>query len=200
MFTSACALLFALGYKTLNIDVRTVFHTLTYSDAVKAAIDLRIRESDNLFTVALLAIGALLGLLVAKPDEVHLTLKDRPELLMFLSALVLLFSSTLCHELYTTAVSEACFSGKQDRYESEGIDALAPNTKIDAVVSSPAVPAAAPHPEFVESRLTIEDLRDPAIQYLLQGQLVFVLLGLAVSACTFLSARFIKGGQTNATP
>lgn len=183
---AALSIIFALGYKIVRIEALTAFSTVPFSDAVKAGMDLKVQESDTLFTVGLILVGGLLGLLAAKPDEARVTLQDRPEIVMFLAAIVLVFSSMICHELYSDAVSEAYFRASQDRYTTADAQQLSPTTKLDAVPSDKS------DPWFIESRITIQDLRDPSIEYLLRGQLVFVIFGLLVSACTLLSARFLK--------
>jgi hypothetical protein len=88
---AALSIIFALGYKIVRIEALTAFSTVPFSDAVKAGMDLKVQESDTLFTVGLILVGGLLGLLAAKPDEARVTLQDRPEIVMFLAAIVLVF-------------------------------------------------------------------------------------------------------------
>lgn len=101
----------------------------------------------------------------------------------------------ICHEFYSTSVSEVCFRASSDRYITyTGPGDLNKNTKIDA--SFAPLTSGQPNQTFVESKVTIEDIRDPGVEYLLHGQLIFMLLGMTSSACTLLSARFLKG-QSN---
>lgn len=92
LLVSMGSLVVSFAYKFSKIDTRFTFSTVLFTDAVKSRIEIKTHESENLFTVTIVIIGGLLGLLAAKPDEVLVTLEDRPELLMFMGALVLLFS------------------------------------------------------------------------------------------------------------
>jgi len=179
----------AVGYKKANVDPERIFRGITFNDLVKAGMDVKTHESETLFTVSLVVIGGLLGMLFAKPDEARIALEGRPELLMFICALFLLLISMLCHEWYTDAVAENCFTAHQDRYSTSiadgRYDAMAKDTKIDAVVTQPS-------PALIESRLTVEDIRDPSIEYLLKDQFLFLIFGIVISGLALFCARFLK--------
>lgn len=186
------SLIFALFYKAFDIDQRTTYQAVIANDAVKSAIDLKAHESASFFELSLLIAGALLGLMLAKPDEVRLTLEDKQELAMFVSACLLLVSSMLAHSLYSSAVTEVCLNARTDRQVSalEPAQELNPDWKIEAMLPNPSDPARS---YAIESKLSMEDPRDPAIEYLLQGQLLFLLLGAAAAGMTLISARYLKG-------
>ena len=182
------ALYSAVNYKKANVDPQKIFRPIAFNDPVKAAMDVKTHESETLLTLSLVVIGGLLAMLFAKPDEAR-TVNGHPELLMFFCALFLLIVSMLCHERYTDAVADSYLAAHPDRYATSiaggQYDAVRKDTKIDAVVAGPA-------PALIESKLTVMDIRDPSIEYLLQNQFLFLILGIVVSGLTLFCARFLK--------
>jgi hypothetical protein len=189
VMVSGFALLLAIGFKALRIDRILFFSTVVYNDLTKSAIDLKVHESNSYFDLSLLVTGALIGLMLAKPDEARITLKDKPELLMFIASGMLLLSSMLCHATYLTGITEACMDARFDRQ----VTAFNPKSEQDSHWKTETVIGGSSTPVYtIESKLTMEDIRDPGIEYLLKGQTLFVLLGTALSALTILSAKFLK--------
>lgn len=112
---SLLALLAAIAFKAIRIDQILLYSTAVYNELTKSAMDLKIHESNSYFDLSLLVVGALIGLILAKPEEARITLRDTPELLMFIASGVLLLSSMLCHVSYLTSVTEACMKARFDR-------------------------------------------------------------------------------------
>ena len=75
------------------------------TDLLKAAIDLKLEQSKSEFQLALVMMGALWGLMIAKKDEARIVLSDRPELLMFCCASVLLICSCISHFVYVDNIA-----------------------------------------------------------------------------------------------
>jgi hypothetical protein len=190
---SILALGLALGHKYLEIDTRFRFNALVYTELTKSGIDIKVGESDKLLDVALIFLGALAGLILAKPNEAKVTLRDRPEMLMFLSSVILLSSSVLCHDGYLSAVADVCFQAKVDRANTYLSSESQPTRdwKVETTVSqSPPL-----QPYAIESQLTMEDVRDPAVEYLLQGQTWFLAFGAIISCMVLVSANLLKESQ-----
>ena len=191
------ALALAIGHKYLQIDTLQRFKALVYTDLTKSGIDLETGESDKFFDVTLVFLGTLAGLVLAKPTEAKVTLKDKPELLMFISAVLLLISSALCHVFYSSAVSDVLLTAKTDRAkilltpESQPD----PNWKMETVVTS----ASSGPPYAIETQMVLEDIRDPGIEYLLTGQEWFLVFGAALAGMVLLSANLLKEAN-NAAP
>jgi len=191
---SLIALLAAIAFKAIRIDQILLYSTAVYNELTKSAMDLKIHESNSYFDLSLLVVGALIGLILAKPEEARITLRDTPELLMFIASGVLLLSSMLCHVSYLTSVTEACMNARFDRQ----VTAFNPGSEQNKEWKTEAVIAGSSSPVYtIENKLTMEDIRDPGIEYLLKGQTIFVLLGTALSALTILSAKFLKETPTN---
>jgi hypothetical protein len=188
---SVLALALALGYKSLRLNERFRYHILVYTELTKSGIDLKSGESDKLADVTLILLGSLAGLVLAKPDEAKLTLQDKPELLMFISALALLLSSTIFHESYISSIADDVYlQGSADRTNRDvSLDEQPPPDWRSEGVVTPAPPAA---PFSIEYQLSVEDPRDPALDYLLQGQLWFFLVGTVLAGMTLGSAQLLK--------
>jgi hypothetical protein len=187
---SLAALALAIGHKYLDIDPQNRFHVLVYTDLTKSGIDLKTAESDKFLDVTLILIGTLAGLILAKPEEAKVTLEDKPELIMFVSALLLLLSSVMCHQFYLSAVSNVFLEARMDRANTSLSLNVEPTQdwKTEAAV----VPSQPDTPYSIESQLTLEDVRDPAVEYLLKGQIWFLLSGAILSIMALVSANLLK--------
>jgi hypothetical protein len=78
-----------------------------FNELTKAAIELRLDQAKTLTQLGLLALGALWALVISKKDEAGITLRDRPELLMFVEACLSLLLSFASYTFYATGVSDA---------------------------------------------------------------------------------------------
>jgi hypothetical protein len=187
---SIVALALAIGYKYLEVDTRWRFHTLVYTELTKSGIDLNTGESDKFFDVTLVLLGTLAGLVLAKPKEAKMTLEDKPELLMFISAVMLLISSSICHMLYLSAVSDVCFKAKTDRLITQVTPGSEPNPDWKPETVLTPVPSG---PQYVvETQLTLQDVRDPGVEYLLRGQTWFLVFGFILVCMVLVSANLLK--------
>jgi hypothetical protein len=190
LVVSVVAFLLAIAHKYVQIDPLIRFHILVYTELTKSGIDLKTNESEKLFDITLILIGGLVGLMLAKPNEARVTLRDKPELLMFISAMVVLCSSIICHEFYLTAVSDVYLQARVDRTASVpslGIQPT-PGWKTETVIT----PNPKDEPYAIEYQLTMEDVRDPAVEYLLKGQIWFLVFGTILSCIAFASANLLK--------
>ena len=75
------------------------------TDLLKAGIDLKVEQSRSEFHLALLALGALWGIMIAKKDEAVIVLSYRPELIMFSCASVILVASCVFHFWYVNSIA-----------------------------------------------------------------------------------------------
>jgi hypothetical protein len=107
---------------------------LPYNDATKAAVDIRVQQTNNLAEFALVALGALWALVIAKRDEASIGLRD-PELIMFLGPSCSLVLSGIWHEFYLDKLgyfyllgAKTCFSATEkclpDVFESKQLNML----------------------------------------------------------------------------
>ena len=85
----------------------------------------------------------------------------------------------------------------EDRFDRQ-VTAFNPAREQNQEWKTEAVIGGSSSPVYtIENKLTMEDIRDPGIEYLLKGQTIFFLLGTALSALTILSAKFLKETPTN---
>jgi len=77
-----------------------LLNEIPYNEATKAALDIRVQHTGNLFELTVLSLGALWALVIAKRDEARIAFGDRPELIMFVFASLSLLLSILWHEIY----------------------------------------------------------------------------------------------------
>jgi hypothetical protein len=74
-----------------QVDAQNLSYSdLPFNDATKASLQLRLDQSQSLFQLGLLIMGALWALIFAKAGEAKLVLSDTPELVMFACANVIL--------------------------------------------------------------------------------------------------------------
>lgn len=71
-----------------------------FNELTSESIKTQVEFSRSLFEVGLLVTGALWALIIAKKDEAGVVLDDHPELIMFISASLLLLLSLICHAMY----------------------------------------------------------------------------------------------------
>jgi hypothetical protein len=107
VLASLCLIVAGHWTKRANVDSSTSMETRPYNDATKAALDLRVDQAKSLFQLGILVAAAILGLLIAKPDEGRLALQDWPELVMLACGLTLLAFSLAFHTMYLDSISAA---------------------------------------------------------------------------------------------
>jgi hypothetical protein len=76
-----------------------------FNELIKAGIQLKIEQSRSEFQLALLVMGALWTVMLAKKDEARLVLSAIPELSMFCCANLLLLASAGYHFVYVEDIA-----------------------------------------------------------------------------------------------
>lgn len=117
----------ALVFATLGFTVYSLYTTspaegledIKFNELTNESIKGRVEFSRSLFQVTLLITAALWGLIIAKKDEAGIVFKDRPELVMFLCASLLLLSSLVDHSLYLHFVSRIYSIAGQAYYKED---------------------------------------------------------------------------------
>jgi hypothetical protein len=105
---AAFSVILALGifvYTAHSWEKVRVVKDREVNNLVLAGIELKVEQSRSEFQLALLVMGALWTVMLAKKDEARLVLSAAPELVMFLCANVLLLSSAVYHFLYVEDIS-----------------------------------------------------------------------------------------------
>src|SRR5437016_4043740 len=94
-----------IAYVVTTSQPSTVVRDLQANDLLKSAIQIKVEQSRSEFQLALLMLGALWALLIAKKDEANIVLSDWPELLMFGVASLLLLASCAAHFFYVDNIA-----------------------------------------------------------------------------------------------
>jgi hypothetical protein len=91
----------------------TAIRSVPYNEAVQSAVNLLVEQSTSWSQVALLLLGALAALWIAKKDEAGLALKPQnwPEIVMWLAGVGLLVASVYCHNEYLDGLAAALQAG-----------------------------------------------------------------------------------------
>lgn len=76
-----------------------------FNEALKESVQIRLGISSNLFQLTALITGALWGVVIAKEDESGIVFADRPEIIMFFCASLLLLTSLLSYIIYSYRIS-----------------------------------------------------------------------------------------------
>lgn len=95
-----------LGYTAFSWEDVRIVEDREFNELIKAGIQLKVEQSRSEFHLALLVMGALWTLIVAKKDEAALVLASvTPELFMFCCANLLLLMSAVYHLLYVEDIA-----------------------------------------------------------------------------------------------
>lgn len=94
-----------LGYTAFSWEDVRIVKDKEFNELIKAGIQLKVEQSRGEFQLALLVMGALWTLIVAKKDEARLVLSDWPEVWMFVGANLLLLMSSIYHFLYVEDIA-----------------------------------------------------------------------------------------------
>jgi hypothetical protein len=109
----------AAAIASIGVVAESLFHRFTivnstamigerpFNELTKSAIDIQQAQSISLLNLGMLVLTALWGLMIAGHNEARVTLKDKPELIMFASGTVLLIAALFWHNLYLESVSSA---------------------------------------------------------------------------------------------
>lgn len=103
----------AMNRLLAEVGAITSLRSVQYNDTVQSAIDLLVEQSTSWSQVALLMLGALAALWIAKADEARLVLKGHnwPEIGMWLAGFSLLIASVYCHNEYLDGLAAALEAG-----------------------------------------------------------------------------------------
>ncbi|MBA2646748.1 MAG: hypothetical protein H0U81_08115 [Pyrinomonadaceae bacterium] len=119
---SAVVLAIVLSYAVYNYLYpyfpENIIDDKPLNELTKAGIELKLEQSRSLFQLALLSVGTLWGLLLAKKDEAGIVLADHPEICMFVCASFLLMLSLICHTFYLQKITNV-YSLAGQLYEKE---------------------------------------------------------------------------------
>jgi hypothetical protein len=102
---SVCFLVVFVWLWFLTWTPVTVVKNKPLTDLLKAAIELKVDQSRSEFQLALLALGALWALMIAKKDEAQIVLSDAPEVIMFCASSALLVISAIFHFTYVEGIA-----------------------------------------------------------------------------------------------
>lgn len=105
------ALLALVLYRYFSMGDLSTLPSLRWNEMVDAAIQLQVSQASTLFQILLLVVAALVGLLIAKPNEPGLLWSHTPEIAMFICAAVLLLASLVFHLLFLDQVQAAYLDG-----------------------------------------------------------------------------------------
>jgi len=95
------------GVRTYRHERASRDESRDYNGITQVAIDIKVEQSRGLFQVALLVLAFLWGFVFAKRDERQITAKDGLEIVMLVSASVLLIGSLKWHWMYLDRISDA---------------------------------------------------------------------------------------------
>lgn len=170
LLLTSCAIAVQVGISTSEVyanhkyfEGNAAVETISYTDAVKAAIAQKIDSSKAIFQASLLVMAVLWGLILAKKDERKLIFTSVPEWVMF-------FIANACF-----AVSFWCYSTYMD---------------MMAAIHTMGNTADVVHQKA--SDVLIYDYRDEKLSSFLKSQQYIWCLGIAVSAMVLISAHVLK--------
>lgn len=104
-FVAVTCLVIAVVF-VLSIRIDEGIPPLLMDEVTTKSIDARLVLAQSLFQVALLMVGALWGIVIAKPGESQLVFKEKFEMVMFLSASVVLLTSIICYGIYLEKITD----------------------------------------------------------------------------------------------
>lgn len=148
-----------------NVSIDSGVADLPFNELTSKSIDTRLDLSRSLFQVALLITATLWGLVIAKEDEAQIVFSKPSEVIMFVSASLLLILSVGSHALYLNKVTE---------YLS------------DAAASSGGTKASA------QADLSLPNIFDQNVNYLFITQITNLTAGVFDSVMTLISAHKLK--------
>ena len=102
---SVLILLIVFIYTAYSWEPVLIVEDKPLNDLIKAGIQLKVEQSRSEFQLALLTLGALWALIIAKKDEAKILLSDWPELVMFTCANALLIASCWYHVYYVENIT-----------------------------------------------------------------------------------------------
>ncbi|HKY27371.1 MAG TPA: hypothetical protein VJM12_05430 [Pyrinomonadaceae bacterium] len=105
--TAILAIVCLIGnvYFLFNVKIDRGIAPLAFNEITAKSIDARLILAQSVFQVALLMLGALWGLVIAKKNEIQILFREEIETVMFLSASVVLLMSVVSYGIYLSKIS-----------------------------------------------------------------------------------------------
>lgn len=160
------ASLVATVYFVINVRIDNGILPLPFNDVSSKSIDARLGVAQTLFQLALLMIGALWALIIAKKDEVQIVFAEPAEVWMFISASIVLLLSICSYGFYLNKISNQFADAARSLGKSE-----------------------LPLP------LSVPDIFDQNVNYLFVVQILSLVAGIVNGVLTLVSAHKLKGRQ-----
>jgi hypothetical protein len=147
----------------LSVRIDEGIPPLLMDEVTTKSIDARLVLAQSLFQVALLMVGALWGVVFAKPGEIQIVFKEKLDMAMFFSASFVLLLSIFCYGIYLDKITHQF---------AEAVRARSKSTIAIAVF--------------------IPDVFDQNVDYLFKLQFVSLAAGFVNAALTLISAHRLK--------
>jgi hypothetical protein len=157
-----------------------IYRLTRLNTPIQAAMETRFAQAKDMFQIGVIFIGGLWGLLIAKKGEARLVLADGPEILMSVSATVLLGLSFGCHLFYVSEITKVYYSAG-----TIAVNVLENSMKPDTLGNII-------FPENTDIPMKIADIFQPGINYLFDAQYGFLVAGVINAMLTFISAHKLK--------
>lgn len=88
-----------------SVSIASGIDDLPFNGLTEKSLDIRLDLSQNLFQLALLMLGSLWGLVIAKKDEAQIVFSKLPEVVLFIGASLLLIFSVVSSSLYVNKLT-----------------------------------------------------------------------------------------------
>src|SRR5687767_116035 len=88
-----------------SVSIASGIDDLPFNQLTDKSLEIRLDLSQNLFQLALLMLGSLWGLVIAKKDEAQIVFSKLPEVVLFIGASLLLIFSVVSYSLYVNRVT-----------------------------------------------------------------------------------------------
>lgn len=161
IIAAACLTTTIVLSQTVEVDLGIL--PLTFNDVTSQSLDARMVLAQSLFQVSLLMIGALWGLVIAKPGEIQILFREKIEMIMFISASIVLLVSVSSYALYLEKISH------------QFVDAVRAWSKSD-----------------IPLPVTVPDVFDQNVNYLFNLQCVSLAAGIINGVLTLVSAHKLR--------
>lgn len=161
LLAGACLITAVFLSQTVEVDLGIL--PLTFNDVTNKSLDARMVLAQSLFQVALLMIGALWGLVIAKQGEIQIVFHERAETTMFVSASIVLLVSVFAYAIYLQKISD------------QFVDAVRAWSKSD-----------------IQLPVTVPDVFDQNVDYLFTLQWVSLAAGIINGVLTLISAHKLR--------
>lgn len=153
----------------------------SFNDPMQAAIETRLAQAKDMFQLGIVFIGGLWALIIAKKGEARLVLSDYPEIIMSVSATILLSLSFICHSIYVSEVTEVYYSA--GKIANKVIEGSMESDSLMSVVNSK---------NQQDADIKIADIFQRGVNYLFDAQYGFLVAGAINAMLTFISAHKLK--------